>query len=66
MKTVKKGDALTFKDRLWAIVDPYGHIARDADGPLIFSRRDTAIKFRRDIYANYKLVRIGDLTGVVQ
>ena len=71
-KTLKRGDAWTTKDRLWAVVDAYGelYLCTNYSGGVsaaIFKSRKEAIVFAAigDIGGD-RVVRLSDLSGIVQ
>lgn len=64
-KTLKRGDAWTTKDRLWAVVNRSGAILQ-----IINNRKDANAK-KSELNKHYPLcgamvVRLGDLSGIVQ
>jgi hypothetical protein len=69
-KTLKRGDAWTTKDRLWMVVDSKGRPDWYAShGVSVFRKRAEAIEHIESHgldEVGYRVVRLSDLSGIVQ
>ncbi len=71
-KSLKRGDTVVIKDRLWAIVDGNGRFAWAPPEVPVFIRRDDAKNCLQEAregnfinVENWKVIRLNDVTGVV-
>ena len=67
VRGVKKGDAITFTNRLYAVVDAKGRLQFGPDGvPRIEPTRTAARGIAAGLGLSFRIARLNDITGLVQ